>query len=68
MRSGINAFLSFPVFAILYCFTAVGVVIVFILTALKAKRAVQFITMHDMGKIGICNHGEKADNKGEEPP
>jgi 1-acyl-sn-glycerol-3-phosphate acyltransferase len=45
MRSGINAFLSFPVFAILYCYTAVGVVIVFILTTFKAKRAVQFLTM-----------------------
>lgn len=44
MRSGINAFLSFPVFAILYCYTAVGVVIVFILITLKAKRAVQFLT------------------------
>lgn len=45
MRSGFNTFLTFPVFAILYCYTAVGVVIVFILTALKAKRAVQFLTM-----------------------
>ncbi|HAX94882.1 MAG TPA: hypothetical protein DCY25_13290 [Bacteroidales bacterium] len=45
MRSGINTFLSFPVFAILYCYTAVVVVIVFILTTLKAKRAVQFLTM-----------------------
>ena len=45
MRSGINTFLTFPVFAILYCFTAVGVVIVFILTTLKARRAVQILTM-----------------------
>ncbi|MBN2666542.1 MAG: 1-acyl-sn-glycerol-3-phosphate acyltransferase [Bacteroidales bacterium] len=45
MRSGINAFLSFPVFAVLYCYTAVGVVVVFILTTFKAKRAVQFLTM-----------------------
>jgi 1-acyl-sn-glycerol-3-phosphate acyltransferase len=45
MRSGINTFLSFPVFAILYCYTAVGVVLVFILTLFRAKRAVQVLTM-----------------------
>lgn len=45
MRSGINTFLSFPVFAILYSYTAVGVVIVFILTLFRAKRAVHFLTM-----------------------
>ena len=45
MRSGINNFLSFPVFAILYCYTAVGVVIVFVLTTFKAKKTVQFLTM-----------------------
>jgi 1-acyl-sn-glycerol-3-phosphate acyltransferase len=45
MRSGINTFLSFPVFAILYCYTAAGVILVFILTLFRAKRAVQYLTM-----------------------
>jgi len=44
MRSGIYAFLTFPVFAVLYCLTAVGVAIVFILTTFRAKRAVHFLT------------------------
>lgn len=45
MRSGINNFLSLPVFAILYCCTAIGVILVFILTLFRAKRAVQYLTM-----------------------
>ena len=44
MRSGFNTFLSVLVFAILYCYTAVGVVLVFFLTLVRAKRAVQFLT------------------------
>jgi len=45
MRSGINTFLSVAVFAVLYCYTAVGVVVVFFLTLFGAKKAVQFMTM-----------------------
>jgi 1-acyl-sn-glycerol-3-phosphate acyltransferase len=43
MGSGINTFLTFPVFAILYSYTAVGVVVVFILSSFKAKKQVQFL-------------------------
>jgi 1-acyl-sn-glycerol-3-phosphate acyltransferase len=45
MRSGINKILSVPVFAILYCYTAVGVVIVVILSGVRAKKPVQFLCM-----------------------
>jgi 1-acyl-sn-glycerol-3-phosphate acyltransferase len=43
MSSGINKVLSVPVFAILYCYTAVGVVVVVVLSWFKAKKPVQFL-------------------------
>lgn len=43
MGSGINAFLTVPVYAILYSYTAVGVVVVFILSSFRAKKPVQFL-------------------------
>jgi len=45
MSSDINRLLSIPVFAILYSYTAVGVVVVVILSWFKAKRPVQFLCM-----------------------
>ena len=44
MGSGINTFLTVPVYAILYSFTAIGVVIVFILSWFKAKKPVMFLS------------------------
>lgn len=43
MGSGINTILTVPVYAILYSYTAVGVVIVIILSWFKAKKPVQFL-------------------------
>lgn len=43
MRSGINTILTIPVYAILYSYTAIGVIIVFILSWFKAKKTVQFL-------------------------
>jgi 1-acyl-sn-glycerol-3-phosphate acyltransferase len=43
MGSGINTILTVPVYAILYSYTAVGVVIVFFLSWFKAKKPVQFL-------------------------
>jgi len=43
MRSGLNKFLSVPVFAFLYCYTAAGVLIVVILSWLNAKKSVRFL-------------------------
>lgn len=43
MSSDINKILSVPVFAILYSYTAVGVVVVVILSWFKAKKPVQFL-------------------------
>lgn len=43
MGSGINAFLTVPVYAILYSYTAVGVVVVIILSSFRAKKPVQFL-------------------------
>ena len=43
MGSGINKFLSVPVFAILYCYTAIGVVLVVILSYFRAKKTVHFL-------------------------
>jgi len=43
MKSGINAFISIFVFAVLYTYTAAGVFIVIILSWIKAKKAVQFL-------------------------
>lgn len=43
MGSGINAILTVPVYAILYSYTAVGVVAVVILSWFKAKKPVQFL-------------------------
>jgi len=43
MRSGINTILTLTVFAVLYSYTAIGVVIVVILSWFKAKKAVQFL-------------------------
>jgi 1-acyl-sn-glycerol-3-phosphate acyltransferase len=43
MSSEINKILSIPVFAILYSYTAVGVVVVVILSWFKAKKPVQFL-------------------------
>jgi 1-acyl-sn-glycerol-3-phosphate acyltransferase len=45
MGSGINSFLTVPVYAILYSYTAVGVVVVFILSSFRAKKPVQFLCM-----------------------
>jgi 1-acyl-sn-glycerol-3-phosphate acyltransferase len=45
MRSGINTLRTITVFAILYSYTTVGVVIVIILLWFKAKKAVQFLCM-----------------------
>jgi len=45
MSSGINKILSVPVFAILYSYTAVGVVVVVVLSWFKAKKPVQFLCM-----------------------
>jgi 1-acyl-sn-glycerol-3-phosphate acyltransferase len=43
MGSGINSILTVPVYAILYSYTAVGVIVVFILSTLRAKKPVQFL-------------------------
>lgn len=43
--SGLNALLSVPVFAVLYVFTAIGVVFVILLSWFNARRPVQFLTM-----------------------
>jgi 1-acyl-sn-glycerol-3-phosphate acyltransferase len=43
MGSGINTILTVPVYAILYSYTALGVMIVFILSWFKAKKTVQFL-------------------------
>jgi 1-acyl-sn-glycerol-3-phosphate acyltransferase len=43
MGSGINTILTVPVYAILYSYTAVGVVAVVILSWFKAKKPVQFL-------------------------
>jgi len=43
MGSSFNKFFSVPVFAILYCYTALGVVIVVILSYFRAKKSVQFL-------------------------
>jgi len=43
MGSGINTFLTVPVYAILYSYTAVGVVLVFILSSFRAKKPVQLL-------------------------
>jgi 1-acyl-sn-glycerol-3-phosphate acyltransferase len=45
MKSGINTLRTITIFAILYIYTAVGVVIVIILLWFKAKKAVQFLCM-----------------------
>jgi 1-acyl-sn-glycerol-3-phosphate acyltransferase len=45
MNSGINTLLSVLVFAILYSYTAVGVLVVVILSWFKAKKTVQFLCM-----------------------
>jgi 1-acyl-sn-glycerol-3-phosphate acyltransferase len=43
--SGIYTLLSVPVFGVLYVFTGIGVVFVFLFTWMNAKRTVQFLTM-----------------------
>ena len=43
MRPGINTILTIPVYAILYSYTAVGVVVVIILSSFRAKKPVQFL-------------------------
>jgi 1-acyl-sn-glycerol-3-phosphate acyltransferase len=43
--TGINALLSIPVFGILYVFTALGVIIVMLLSWLNAKKPARFCTM-----------------------
>lgn len=43
MKSCINAFISIFVFAVLYTYTAAGVLLVIILSWIKAKKAVQFL-------------------------
>lgn len=43
MSFDINKILSFPVFAVLYCYTALGVVVVVILSWFKAKKPVQYL-------------------------
>jgi 1-acyl-sn-glycerol-3-phosphate acyltransferase len=44
-KSGINSVLSVLVFTVLYCYTAVGILPVLLLTSLNAKKPVQFISM-----------------------
>jgi 1-acyl-sn-glycerol-3-phosphate acyltransferase len=44
MGSGIYTVLSIPVFGILYCYTAIGVFIVIILSWLKAKNTIRFLS------------------------
>jgi 1-acyl-sn-glycerol-3-phosphate acyltransferase len=44
MGYGINTLLSVPVFGILYCYTAVGIFLVIILSWFKAKKPVQFLS------------------------
>lgn len=44
MGPGINRFISVPVFAILYCYTAIGVSFVIILSYFKAKKTVQYLS------------------------
>jgi len=43
MGSGINSFFTVPVYVILYSYTAVGVVVVVILSFFRAKKPVQFL-------------------------
>ena len=43
MSSDINKILSVPVFAVLYSYTAIGIVVVVILSWFKAKKPVQFL-------------------------
>lgn len=43
MRSQLYAVISIPIFAILYCYTAIGVVIVLILAWLHMKRPIHFL-------------------------
>jgi 1-acyl-sn-glycerol-3-phosphate acyltransferase len=43
--TGINAFLTVPVFGVLYVFTAIGVVFIIFLSWFNAKRPIQFLTM-----------------------
>lgn len=45
MGSGIKTILTVPLFALLYSYTAVGVIFVFILSYFKAKKPVQFLCM-----------------------
>lgn len=45
MNSGLYSILTVPVFGILYVYTAVGVLIVVILSSLNAKKPVQFLCM-----------------------
>ena len=45
MISGIYKILSIPVFAILYCYTAAGILIVVFLSWLNAKKPVRFLCM-----------------------
>jgi 1-acyl-sn-glycerol-3-phosphate acyltransferase len=43
MSSGINSILTVPLFGFLYCYTAVGIFIVIILSLLNAKKPVHFL-------------------------
>ncbi len=43
MRSGLNKFLSVPVFAFLYCYTGAGVMVVVLLSWLNAKGSVRLL-------------------------
>jgi len=44
MRSGLYSVISIPVFAILYCFTVLGVKIVSIFAALNMRKPIKFIS------------------------
>lgn len=43
MRSRLNVFVSISIFTILYCYTAIGVLVVLIFAALKMKQPIYFI-------------------------
>lgn len=45
MGPGLNTILTVPVFAVLYAYTAVGIIVVIFLSWLKAKSVVQFLCM-----------------------
>ncbi|HBE39811.1 MAG TPA: hypothetical protein DDW27_01130, partial [Bacteroidales bacterium] len=65
MNSKIYSILSVPVFGILYCYTAIGVLIVIFLSWFKAKKLVRFLSMK-WAKSVFNLMGIKLTVKGEE--